>query len=265
VLESMTGFSEHTFNTPYGSFCVTLTSLNHRHFETRLYLPEELANMEFPIRKIIEKRLKRGLIILRLEWEKSSQALDININWEILKRYLDILGEVENKSNKHFPVSAQFILSFPGILNTRIKNFSSRKKIILREIETALGELKTMREEEGKILYNDIFNRFSRIRNILKEIEKENKKREKEFLSLGEESIPDVNEEITRFKSHLIAIFRELKKKNSSGLKMDFLTQEMLREANAISAKIQEAKFSHRMVHIKMEINSIREQLRNVV
>ena len=265
MLESMTGFSEHTFNTPYGTFCITLTSLNHRHFETRVYLPEEMANLEFPIRKIIEKRLKRGLIILRLKWEKSSEALDISINWKILRKYLEILQEVEKKSKRNFPVSAQFILSLPGILNTKIKNFPSRKKVILQEIELALLKLKSMRDEEGKLLYNDIYNRFMRIKSIFQKIEKENREREKESISLGENSLPDINEEITRFKSHLMAIFRELKKKHSSGLKMDFLTQEMLREANAISAKIQEPKFSHRVVEIKMEINSIREQLRNVV
>ncbi len=263
MLESMTGFSERYFTISSGKFHLILTSLNRHHLDVHLSLPEELSNLELPVRKLIEKKLDRGLITVKLVWEKSSEAWNISIRWDLVRRYMELIKEMESKTGKNFSFSAESIFSLPGILNVKVKEFPDLKKEILKQTLLALTSLKSVRAREGLSLHKDIFNRFTLIKKKLQEIELKYRKKGKS--SSEEESRVNIEEEVTRLKAHTNAVFRELRKKHSSGLKLDFLSQEILREANAVSSKIQDVSISHKIIDIKREINSIREQLRNVI
>ncbi len=266
MLESMTGFSEKTVFTSWGSFSIHLSSLNHRHLEIHFNIPPSMEEGRLLFKKIIEKEIHRGLVFLSIK-EKGIPPLSMKINYPLLKKYIAEFSQLKEITEIEKPLSLEFLLQLPGVLSWEEEN----KENVLKEIKEALKEtvkeLKETRIKEGQELEKDIRKRVGTLREKIREIEKATKEKERRYkksISEDTKELMDVSEELTRMKVHIKTMTKELNRSHSSGVKLDFLAQELLREANSLSSKIQDAEITLKVVDIKSELFKIREQLRNV-
>lgn len=254
----MTGFARGEFDSPWGRMRFTITTFNHRHLDIYVDLPGELTEWKYWIWKELEKGISKGRVFFYLEWERDEVGREPDINWSVLEKYLQVIERFRDPEGRPFILDLSSLLRLPGVLRFGKEGRDRIKVRLKREIEKALGKLNQMRMREGEELAKDIYKRLERIKKLAQGLRSKIKEREKD------EEI-DIAEEITRINSHLKMALRELKKKKSSGMKLDFLAQELLRETNSVASKVQNPSLSYQVVEMKTEINRIREQLRNVV
>ncbi|MCD6521176.1 DUF1732 domain-containing protein [Candidatus Calescamantes bacterium] len=254
MLESMTGFAETEFSTPAGRIKLTIITLNHRQLDIHLNLPPELENWKYWILKELEKKIRRGRVFLNMGLETYESAWEVDVEKERVKKYRELLQSLGEGN-----IELTSLLRLPGVLKFKWKGGKGLRKRLKEELDKLVEKLLEMRRKEGKELEKDICKRLEKIKELVNYIRKKRARKKREELP------PEISEELTRLSSHLKASNREIRKKESSGIKLDFLAQEMLREANAIASKIQDARLAYKVVEIKVEIDRIREQLRNVV
>ncbi len=289
-MRSMTGFGRSEINTPFGRLVLEIQSVNRKYLETFIYLPKELLSFEIEIRKMVMMSLSRGQVNLRFSFlfdEKNKLGLFPNA--KLLKKMKN--GWVQIAHDLGFPKN-EINLSF---LSQRLDSVSSQNTWDLKRLKRpiqdctkkALHELLIMKKLEGKSLKKDIEKRLihiekkiTKIENLAPMVKKKvfEKLKTKIQVLVGNlkednairELAPlleklDITEEIVRFRSHNKQFFSLLKFEDKIvGKKMDFLVQEMLREANTISSKSPDSQITSFIIDIKTELERIREQIQNI-
>lgn len=289
----MTGFGRSSKATPIGHFIAEVQSLNRKYLETFTVLPKELSRFEIPIKKWVAQKMHRGQVTVRIYSLPTEENL---LGWVPDVKLLSVLKKgwektAEQVGLSHESISLEF-LARELRYTTGIESFGEVQEyepILFSLMDEAVGELDKMRQIEGKTLEADIMERFKLIENNLNQIEAkapvapakfrerlqkvaeeflhpnpENEQRIlREIVVIGDKL--DITEEIVRFRSHLDQ-FRKLTKSDLPfvGRKLDFLLQEMGREANTISAKASDAQVSSWVVDTKSELEKIREQVQNI-
>lgn len=290
MLRSMTGFSRASLKSKNGLFVIELNSVNRRFFESNIFLPKEFVSLEAEIRKELCKNINRGQLTFRLFFYPSKSAIEVlpdsNVIKELKKNWEHLADDLKlDKKKIDLSFLARELKNFPSV--EKFRDISSDKKIIFQILSQALDSLNNMKEKEGSTLSKDMKKRLKLIEKELstielltketpREYEEKLKERLSQFLSqnqvhdervLKEVAIfaerVDISEEITRLKSH-INQFYNLLKETEVGRKLDFLLQEMSREANTISAKSLSKNISIHVVNIKSELEKIREQVQNI-
>ncbi|MCP5064340.1 MAG: YicC family protein [Ignavibacteriae bacterium] len=287
---SMTGFGRDTFSNDNITIETEVKSLNSRFLDISLRLPRELYVHEFAIRDIIKKNIKRGKISLNVTMTLSENSLEntqldpdeFNITLETLKQ-IKTLGSINEE------IKIEHLLSLGDkFLNNEKNDIEVEFDIIANAIKSALDNLIEMRTHEGLELKKDIDSRIEKIvstTNLIEELvpnstkeyfenfkEKASKLLEtfvtnderlyQELAILSEKH--DVTEECVRLKSH-IKLFNETTKNSIDvGRKLNFICQEMNREANTINSKSASTEISHKGIIIKEELEKIREQVQNI-
>jgi len=298
MLISMTGSARKTVSTSGGEFTFILNSFNHSYLQINLNLPEELKNWEVDAKNLIKKKVRRGSIDLYIDWRKAEKEEPLQINFALLKKYYSSLKQVKEKLDIKGEIDLSLLLSFSQFFVYKKETANSNLwSLVGKNINLTLAELIKVRKEEGEELQADINTRINKILDIAAKIkfslpqvlENYRKKIEGKLLpsslplslkekGANEEEIKerirqevavqttriDVSEEITRLRAHGKMFRREMQKKASSGKRLDFISQEMLREANTLTSKVPDAKISSKVVDLKVELSKIREQLRNV-
>lgn len=284
---SMTGSATKQVSSKWGDFTFILNSFNHRFLEIRTSLPDELKGHEVDIQKLIKAKVSRGHVNFHLEWEPGGKEDSFLINTPLLENYYKSLEKTKEKLGLNQEVSLSLLMQMPGVLVHK-KTFFSRSlwTFLRKNINLTLKELNDARKKEGRELHRDISARVRTISGLIQDIEKalpliiktykgkleqkispfannENKERITQEVAIQAGKI-DVTEEMTRASFHLKMFASEMKKKVSSGKRLDFISQEMLREINTMGSKICSADVSSKVVHVKTELDKIREQLRNV-
>jgi uncharacterized protein (TIGR00255 family) len=287
----MTAFARVQETCDAGTLTWELRSVNHRYLEPGLKLPEDFKALEPEIRKLISQYLKRGKIDLGLRY-KLNQANEgeVRLNEEILHRLRQVEQEVLSIVHEGKKLSVAEILSWPGVIAESENDLSSLVPLALSSLENALKQLVKSRETEGKALQQMISSRCQQIADIVQQLrahrptmmsamrEKwennlndklktwsegaDNNRLEQELVILAQKL--DVDEELDRIDIHIKEVGKVLKRKEAVGRRLDFLMQELNREANTLGSKSQDSQTTQWSVDLKVLIEQMREQIQNI-
>ncbi|MFQ5865410.1 MAG: YicC/YloC family endoribonuclease [bacterium] len=291
MIASMTGFGRGEVKENDIEVSVEVRSLNHRFLEIDIRAPKNLANFEKEIKELIRSQLSRGRVsaTINLKGEEES-TFGLTLDKQLATNYLKLLKELKEELGLEGSVSLEHLFNFPDIIT-----YENSKKVdedvwapVKKALELALADLREMRHREGLEIKKDLQRRIDAIGVIIEKIENRSKVRSKEELAKlkkrvqgfsGLEPIDgnrlelevallaekmDVTEECIRFKSHNTLFSELLDNEESEGRKLNFLLQEMHREANTIGAKASDAEIAHWVVEVKEEVEKLREQIQNI-
>lgn len=290
MLKSMTGYSKAELNENGYSISTEIKSLNGRYLETHCRLPKTLFHKEIAIKEIIRKSLSRGSVNISVAVENSADAAVIEFNENAAKSVFSELQKMRQSLNIRETVKIDHMLHFAGEVFAKDENEDADAlwSLVEKTIREALNSLNEMRKKEGQRIGRDLNDRMKNIQKTVLEIEskavdKIPEEREKlrrriamlfESDEIDEQRLQtemviladklDVSEECVRMKSHMKFFFETIKSREAVGRKINFLLQEMNREINTIGSKINDADISQQVVHIKDELERIREQTQNV-
>jgi len=291
MIHSMTAFSRQEGDTENGRLAWELRSVNHRFSEVSLRLPEELRFLEPKIREQIAKRVKRGKIDATLRFQTTDQLAgnepaSLEIDKALVEKLAHVSREIDQLLYSAAPINALEILQWPGVLTVPEKNTQQLATNALALLETALTDLLDSRAREGEKLKAVIETRCAsidaqvkivterlptilqvareRLENRLAEIrdELDPARLEQEIVLLLNKA--DVDEEIERLKAHVDEIRRVLGQDEPVGRRLDFLMQELNREANTLGSKSVHTDTTTVSIELKVLIEQMREQIQNI-
>lgn len=285
---SMTGFARREAKLPWGTLVWEIRSVNHRYLEPSFRLPEDFREIEPYLRDAMRKALQRGKVeaSLSVQWEQEGESdLGINLNKiaQLTKAAQQINGLLGSIAA---PVNALDILRWPGVIQKQELDREQMHKAALELFDLALEGLIEHRSREGAELQQLIINRLdsvsaqvvnvrARMPEILAaqreklqtklaalQIELEPERLEQEIVLLAQKA--DVDEELDRLDTHVLEVKRSLKQTDSLGRRLDFLMQELNREANTLSSKSIVSETTQAAVELKVLIEQMREQIQNI-
>ena len=277
----MTGFGQSKYIEKGTEVLVEIKSVNHRFLEVNLKSSEIKNKDEEYFKKTISKKLKRGKIDIHIRVNASNNG-SILINRKLLAELKKVIKNESLISNE---LSLRDIKDLPGILKIT-KSSNSKIQILKKVFNEALADFLESRIEEGNKIHKILINKINTIqskqikvsklckRDLSKKI-KLYKKRVKDILEkydanrLDQEIThlamkADVSEELERIEFHLQSIRKELNNKNSSGKKIDFILQELFRESNTLTVKLDEPQTKSIALEVKVLVEEIREQIQNI-
>lgn len=291
MILSMTGYGDAQLVQDGVGYTLEIRSLNNRYFKPTIKLPEHLQFLEAEVDKLLRSRLTRGTVNYTLRVRDTSAQAAYEINVAALQAYLDQLNSVRPAG----PVSVDLatVLALPGVCQPPEMTEAQRErqwKIVSTLTSEALDKMIAMRAEEGRALRDDLLRHTAAVRSeltaiaercplVVTEYLKRLTQRVNELvgqakLQLAEQDLAkevalfaercDVSEEISRLRSHLDQFDRLCDGKQHAGRKLDFLAQEMLREANTIGSKSNDTEIARHIVEIKALIDRLKEQVQNV-
>lgn len=264
-----------------------LRSVNHRYCDVSLKLPERLRFSEADLRSLVTGSLKRGKIECSLSYKKQlNQQQKIAINEDAVKALLKATSTIEDLMHNGRPFTAFDVLNFPGIQQETETNKDELLKGIKALVENALKQLVSSREREGSQLAELIVQRCKQIQvlveaanqrmpEVLERIRTKTKERlaelveEPDFDRLEQEMVflaqkLDVAEEIDRLDTHVKEVLNVLTQSEPIGRRLDFLMQEMNREANTLGSKSADKEMTQISIDLKVLIEQMREQIQNI-
>jgi uncharacterized protein (TIGR00255 family) len=285
----MTGYGRSEAGETGNRFVIEVRSLNNRYLDIQLKSPRSLASLEARIRKYVQGRFSRGRIDIFIarsgEQERSGKFA---LNDALARQYIEILRVLKTQYKLSGEVELSLVAGFQDIiaLTETQEDPEALWQVLQTGLKDALDELCKMRAEEGAALEQDVTTRLAIIDRIIGNIKDKapttveiTRKRMSDTLSrlLNEQPDPirvaqeiailaDVTEELIRFGSHMSQFRAMLADSPPEGIgrKLDFLIQEIGREVNTIASKAMDAEISLNVVHIKSELEKIREQIQNI-
>ena len=295
MIRSMTGFGEASASSEGIHQSLEIRSLNNKYLKVTVRLPDDLQSLEAILEAQVRKKLARGAVTINCRIVDTSRAAAHSINTEALSNYLDQLNSIPDAADQQLRIDIASLLSLPGVLQEPADEQSRMdhiREMLLKLLDEACDQLINMRKIEGKRLHDDLMTRHAAVverLNVIAErapqvvVEYQNRLEERienllasrnvavepsdlirEIAIFAEKS--DIAEEVTRLSGHMDQ-FQDLLSSNGEmpiGRTLDFLAQEMLREANTIASKSSDALISRMIVEVKGEIDRIKEQAANV-
>lgn len=288
----MTGYGRGGFTGENFAVAVELKTVNNRYLDVNLRLPQDLQPLETVIKRHISNRLSRGRVDVNLSFERTSEVI-YELNRPLINGYLTALKQMQTDFNLAGEPDLNVIARLPGVLQTAKDDLDETTKIgIENALDAALNELEAMREREGDSLKAELNARLAEIERqtvIIEanaatvtdnyraklakkiddflaktdaQIELDQARLAQEVAYLTERS--DISEELARLKSH-VTQFREICESTAEiGKRLDFLTQELNREANTVLSKATDLTIKEAALTVKAEIEKLREQVQNV-
>lgn len=285
MLASMTAFARTETADHRGSAILEIRTVNHRYLDMSIRLPDELRSLEPMFRIDIQERLRRGKVDCTLRIESTGNAsADLPVNTELATRLIQAAATLPIPHAQ--AINPIDILRWPGVINRESIDIDTQAKLIRTLLTRALDSLIETRNREGAKIRemildrcNQIEHQISFIRDRLPEIsagiraryeqrlreiiaETDNTRLEQELLLLAQKM--DVAEEIDRLQAHVTEVRRVLDQNEPVGRRLDFLMQEMNREANTLSSKSVHTDTTGASVELKVLIEQMREQIQNI-
>ncbi|MBU3696933.1 YicC/YloC family endoribonuclease [Dechloromonas sp.] len=284
---SMTGYAVKTRDIERGTLQLELKSVNSRYLDFHFRVSEELRALEMPLRELLTQRLSRGKIECRLSFNAgTARAEQLQLNGELLAA-LNALGEqVRAQMPSATPLSVNEVLRWPGMFGEQSVDFSALGPTVLALAREVIDEFTATRGREGQKLAEMIIDRVNGIRDIVRRVAPRipeaqalftDKLRQRLVDALGNASDDrilqevavfatriDVAEELTRLNAHLDEVERVLKQGGACGKRLDFLMQELNREANTLGSKSAITEVSQASMDLKLLIEQMREQIQNL-
>ena len=284
---SMTAFSRSEKEIANCHLVWEIRSVNHRYLDVHLKLPEDFRVLETKCRELINARLGRGRVdaILRCE-NYHDQNVELTINTGQLEAINDAIAKVTEVVPLAKQVNVLDVLSWPGVLNKSEVNVDERLDEVLEVLSTGLDSLVQARKREGQRLGEVINNRIeacdamvSELRQQLPDIEVSLKQRWQQRLEEVGDNVDegrmaqelaliltktDIHEELDRLETHFSEVKRTLGAPKPAGRRLDFLMQELNREANTLGSKSADLRTTNTSVELKVLIDQMREQVQNI-
>jgi uncharacterized protein (TIGR00255 family) len=287
AIYSMTGYAVVTRDLPQGSLNLELRSLNNRYLDIQFRLPDELRMLEGLMRELLTARLNRGKIECRVNYSPSFSTENLqHINSDLLHKLLNLNQVVRATLPEAGSLDVADILRWPGMLSSIALPVTDLSGPCLDLLGAALDELAAARAREGEKLKFILLERLARIRLLAAEAapripallvafqEKLKARLCEAMINCDDDRIRqeltlfaskiDVDEELSRLQTHLEEVERVLSKGGAIGKRLDFLMQELNREANTIGSKSVDAEVSRMCVELKVLIEQMREQVQNL-
>jgi len=287
MIRSMTAFARQESIEPWGQLTLELRSVNHRYLEISMRLPEELRSLETRVRESISNRLNRGKVDVSLRYQPEQQTTDeITLNEALLQQLATATSKVQTYFAQTRPVSPLEVMRWPGVLQMPQVDQDVLHESCMKLLEAALDDLLRAREREGDKIKQLLEQRCDGIDTIVSEVKSlvpEIKQvwREKLLAKLEEFKADidtnrleqemafmaqkiDVEEEIDRLITHVNEVRRILQHNKPVGRRLDFLMQELNREANTLGSKSTDARTGTASVDLKVLIEQMREQVQNI-
>ena len=291
MIRSMTAFARVEESNDAGSITWELRSVNHRYLEPGIKLPEDFRQLEPDIRKLLPKYLNRGKVDIGLRYKLAEQQQGkIGVNEQLLQNLREVEQKVLSIVHEGSKLSVADILSWPGVIVDVERDFASLNDLALSSLQKALEQLLQGRETEGKAIDDMLRSRCSQISEIVaglrehrpqmlaamrdkweaalddklkqwRETANENRL-EQELVMLAQKL--DVAEELDRLDTHVEEVLKVLDRDEPVGRRLDFLMQELNREANTLGSKSQDSQTTQGAVDLKVMIEQMREQVQNV-
>lgn len=285
MLQSMTGYANKEVEINGESYEIEIKSLNSKHCDIYLKIPDFLNSREIEIRNLLKHKLQRGKINLYMKQVTSDQKSSYTINQGVVKQYINELSKLEDSKGSDSLISIAMNLP-DSITESKSQETNEHIDELIDQLNDVINNMILSRKKEGELLETDIKNSIEIISKSLVNIENYDKKRidnlqnrlrekleelkaevdenryEQEILYYTEKL--DINEELVRLKIHLKEFEGSLNHNGMTGKKLGFIGQEMGREINTIGSKANDSHIQHQVITMKEELEKIKEQTLNV-
>ena len=284
---SMTGYAVKTRDIERGSLQLELKSVNSRYLDFHFRITEELRSLEMPLREMLSARLSRGKVEGRLTFNAATaRGEQLQLNTDLLGSLKSLSDRVRQEMPEAGPLSVNDVLRWPGMFGDQSVDFAALSPVILALAREAIDDFTATRGREGEKLAAMIVDRVNAMREIVRQVAPRipeaqqlftDKLRQRLQEALGNASDDrilqevavfatriDVAEEISRLSTHLDEVERVLKQGGASGKRLDFLMQELNREANTLGSKSAITEVSQAAMDLKLLIEQMREQIQNL-
>jgi uncharacterized protein (TIGR00255 family) len=284
---SMTGFAAHSINLEHASLNFDLRSVNQRYLELHFRLADEVRILEPQLRELIQQRLTRGKVECRIALNPNPAATpDNGLNPAILERLAQWQAEVQQRLPDSAPLSVNEILRWPGAVPTAMQSQDTLNQAVLAGMSAMLDDMMASRQREGAKLRQHILDRLAAAESevatlrpllpalIAAQRDKLSVRLHEALGEAGHERLAqeivlaaqkaDVDEELARLATHFAEVRRVLAQPGAVGKRLDFLMQELHREANTLGSKSVAVETSRTSLELKVLIEQMREQVQNI-
>jgi len=286
MVHSMTAFARTEQATAHGTLSWELRSVNHRYLEPHLRLPEAFRDLEGAVREALRQGLSRGKVECTLRFAEESAGKQLQVDSERARQLISAAEQVAALIQQPAPLNPLEVLAWPGVLVADSADPQALNAAALKLFDQALGELKAGRAREGaelaKLLnerLDSILDEVAALRQLVPQMlagqrqkietrfaemqaELDPQRLEQELVLLAQKS--DVAEELDRLSTHVSEVRRVLKAGGAAGRRLDFLMQELNREANTLGSKAFDPRSTQAAVNLKVLIEQMREQVQNI-
>ncbi len=291
MIKSMTGYGGAKGSVEGLDISIELKSVNNRYLDTSVRLPRSFLFAEDGIKAAVQRHISRGKVDVFVTVDQSaSDDMEVRVNEPLLKGYIEALSSAAEKFGLQNDMTVMSLCRLPDVLSTDRREIDSSALMtgITEILERALTEYDAMRLREGEKLRDDVLARLETISRLTGVVEENAPKTVAEYRARLEQKLQEVlatanidesrvlteaaifadkiavDEETVRLRSHISQLRGLTNGESPAGRKMDFLIQELNREANTIGSKCQNADIAHVVVELKAEVEKIREQIQNV-
>ena len=287
MIYSMTGFATTTRETLLGSFSLELRSVNNRFLDIQFRMPDDFRKLEPAMRECLTSQLSRGKVECRLSYASPVNMDDgQQLDQVLLEKLLQLDQTIRTRHPAAQPLSVAEILNWPGMMGNDLASDEALSQTCLEQLQSTLDELKSSRTREGLKLQTLLLERTQQMRQLMQDAapripallaafeEKLRTRIEEALGALEEDRIRqeitlfagkiDVDEELSRLHTHLDEVDRILKKGGVVGKRLDFMMQELNREANTLGSKSVDLEISRISMELKVLIEQMREQVQNI-
>ncbi len=291
MIYSMTGYGRCETEENHRKVTVEISAINHRYLDINIRMPKILAHFEDELRKIVKQKIARGKLDINIYYQSTAEEdIEIMINENLCKAYVDGFTKIADIFGVENDMKLSHLMQMGDLLIIQKKSGDNDEvSVVLKKaLESALEELQVMRHREGEALKTDIFQKVKDLSQLIEAISSRSylivdeykKKLEARIAVLLENIAVDpsrmatevaffadkcaVDEELTRLKSHIKQLVNILEEDGVVGRKLDFLMQEINREANTIGSKANDYAITKHVVSLKTEVEKIREQVQNL-
>ncbi|WP_293766247.1 YicC/YloC family endoribonuclease [uncultured Aquitalea sp.] len=287
MILSMTGFAAVSRDFPGGMLSLEVRAVNHRYLDVQMRLPEELRVIEPQLREMVASRVTRGKLECRVGLNQlDTEASTLELNRDLLASLLAVAADVEQMAPQAKGLSVGELMRWPGVLKTNTLPPEVLQQLCLESLGTALQDFNASRGREGEKLKAILLDRVDGMETIIAGIKPrlplileaymnklstrlqealgnvEDDRIKQEFALFAQKI--DVDEELSRLVTHLTEVKRILKAGGQTGKRLDFLMQELNREANTLGSKSVSTETTQASVELKVLIEQMREQIQNI-
>ncbi|WP_054284946.1 YicC/YloC family endoribonuclease [Gulbenkiania mobilis] len=287
MIQSMTGFAAVSREFAGGVLTLELRAVNHRYLDIQMRLPEELRVIESQLREAIAAKVSRGKLECRIGLNQSEATQPtLELNREYVARLVGVAAEVQALAPQAKGLSVGELLRWPGILQTNTLAPEELHRLCFESLNRGLADFNASRSREGEKLRDILNERVAGMEQIItsvkprlpeildnymnklsarlrEAVDNVDDDRLKQEFALFAQKI-DVDEELSRLSSHLSEVKRILKAGGQAGKRLDFLMQELNREANTLGSKSVSTETTQASVELKVLIEQMREQIQNI-
>ncbi len=291
MIKSMTGFGRCEIQKESRKFTVELKSVNHRYLDVNIRMPKKLNFFETAIRTLLKAYANRGKIDIFITYEDISQAqVSVKYNAALAAEYLKYLRQMEEEFGLENDVRVSTLSRYPEVFTMEEQSEDEEElwNGLKEALEGAFGQFVETRKAEGENLKKDILSKLDSLEKEIVFVEERSPQIVAEYRAKLEDKMKELladtqiedsriaaevilfadkictDEEVVRLKSHIQHMRNTLEEKEGIGRKLDFIAQEMNREANTILSKANDLEVSNHAITLKTEIEKIREQIQNI-